>query len=234
MIRLDKYLAHAKLGTRKEVKKLIRMGMIKVNGEVCFNDDMKIDENDSISYEDEIVSYQEYYYIMLNKPVDYLSSTIDEHYPSVLNLIYEDFAYDLFPVGRLDVDTVGLLILTNDGKLSHQLLSPKKHVEKEYYVELKEAITQKDIDTLEAGVQLDDEWTKPCKVIVKDERHVHIVICEGKFHQIKRMFHVVHNEVLYLKRIRMGEVWLDDVLEEGDYRPLTIDEIQALKGVTKK
>ena len=234
MIRLDKFLAHAKLGTRREVKKLIRQGFVSINGEVCRNDDRKIDEEkDEIIYEGMPVQYQEFYYLMLYKPMGYVSSTVDELNPSVLHLIEEDFALDLFPVGRLDVDTVGLLLLTNDGKFSHNLLSPKRHVEKEYYVELEKALDRESIHKLETGVLLDEDYTKPAKIEVIEEKIVHIVLTEGKFHQIKRMFHVVGNEVLYLKRIRMGTLLLDTTLNEGDYRFLCDEEIMQLKGENK-
>lgn len=231
MMRLDKYLAHAKLGTRKEVKKLIRQGFISVNGEICRNDDTKIDEiNDEIIYDEMPVYYQEFYYLMLNKPEGYISSTVDELDPSVLHLIEEDFALDLFPVGRLDVDTVGLLLLTNDGKFSHNLLSPKHHVEKEYYVELEKSLSDDDITKLETGVLIDEEYTKPAKIKRIEDTIVHIILTEGKFHQVKRMFRSVGNEVLYLKRIRVGTLLLDSSLEEGDYRFLSDEEIMQLKG----
>lgn len=231
MMRLDKYLAHAKLGTRKEVKKLIRQGSVTVNGEICRNDDAKIDEiNDEVMYDEMPVFYQEFYYLMLNKPEGYISSTVDELDPSVLRLIEEDFALDLFPVGRLDVDTVGLLILTNNGKFSHNLLSPKHHVEKEYYVELEKPLSDDDITKLETGVLIDEEYTKPAKIIKIEDTIVHMILTEGKFHQVKRMFHAVGNEVLYLKRIRVGTLLLDSSLEEGDYRFLSDEEIMQLKG----
>lgn len=234
MIRLDKYLAHAKLGTRKEVKKLIRAGFIEVNGVVCRYDDQKIDEiTDTISYDGETIAYTDLHYIMLHKPAGYLSSTLDEHYPSVLHLIDEDYSYDLFPIGRLDVDTEGLLLLSNDGKLSHALLSPRHHVEKEYEVEIQQGLSQMDKERLETGVSLDDVVTKPCQVEIIKDKQIKMVLHEGKFHQIKRMLHAVDNEVVYLKRIRMGALWLDPNLELGEYRPLTKTEVALLKGANK-
>lgn len=231
MIRLDKYLAHAKLGTRKEVKKLIRSGQIEINGEVCKKDDFKIDENkDEVVFDGEHIYYQEFYYLMLNKPQGYISSTLDEHYPSVLNLIEEDYAYDLFPIGRLDVDTEGLLLLSNDGKLSHRLLSPKKEVDKRYYAELESELAKESIALLEAGIELDDGPCKPCKIEIQDKDKIYISISEGRFHQVKRMMHAVNNEVLYLKRMQIGSLLLDDELELGAYRALSDEEISKLKG----
>lgn len=231
MIRLDKYLAHAKLGTRKEVKKLIRSGQVEINGKVCKKDDFKIDENnDEVVFDGELIYYQEFYYLMLNKPQGYISSTLDEHYPSVLNLIVEDYAFDLFPIGRLDVDTEGLLLLSNDGKLSHRLLSPKKEVDKRYYAELEKPISNEDIAVLESGIELDDGPCKPCKIEVLDTHKIYISISEGRFHQVKRMMHAVDNEVLYLKRMQIGSLLLDETLELGEYRTLSDEELIKLKG----
>ncbi len=232
MMRLDKYLAHAKVGTRREVKKMIRKGIIYVNDVLCRDDDYKIDETkDVVVMDGEVIQYQEYYYIMLHKPDGYVSASIDDFYPTVLDLVYEDFALDLFCVGRLDVDTEGLLMLTNDGPLAHALLSPKHHVEKEYYVELKEDITQEHIDALEAGIQIsEDEVCKPCKVLKKDSRVIHLILTQGKFHQVKRMMHAVDNEVVYLKRIRMNDLWLDEALALGEYKQLSDDELKLLRG----
>lgn len=231
MIRLDKYLAHAKVGTRKEVKKLIRQGHIRVNGEICRKDDEKIDEtNVEVLYDEEVIDYQEFYYIMLNKPPGYVSSNVDELDPSVLHLIDEVFAFDLFCVGRLDVDTHGLLLLTNDGKFAHHLLSPRHNIEKEYYVELANNVSDSDIQQLENGILIDDRYTKPAKVIKIDTNIVHLIIREGKFHQVKRMFIALGNEVVYLKRIRIGLLGLDESLEEGSYRFLSEKELQLLKG----
>ncbi len=232
MIRLDKYLAHAKLGTRREVKKLIRRGAVYVNNELCRNDDEKIDENTAVvEANGEVVQYAKNHYIMLHKPQGHVSASIDNLYPTVLDLIYEDYALDLFCVGRLDVDTEGLLILCDDGSMSHALLSPKKHVEKEYHVELEKSYSQADIEALEGGISIsDDEVCKEAKVKVIDEKTLTLTITEGKFHQVKRMMHAIDNDVTYLKRIRMNKLFLDEELEVGSYKVLTSDELALLKG----
>lgn len=232
MMRLDKFLAHANYGTRREVKKIIRSGWVSVNDKIIRNDDYKIDETkDIICVDGEIVNYQKYYYVMLNKPDGYVSATIDDRYPTVLDLIYEDFALDLFPVGRLDLDTEGLLLLSNDGSLSHELLSPKKHVDKEYYVTLEKPFSEQDIATLEAGVAINEqEVCKEAKVKRIDENKMYLIIQEGKYHQVKRMMHAINNEVTYLKRVRMGSLVLDEDLALGAYRMLSEEEIKMLKG----
>lgn len=235
MMRLDKYLAHANWGTRREVKKIIRAGHVYVNGECIRNDDFKIDENkDEVYVGDNRVLYQAFYYLMLHKPQGYVSATMDKNYATVLDLIEEDYALDLFPVGRLDLDTEGLLILTNDGPFAHSLLSPKKHVDKQYYVTLEKPIQKDAIVKLEAGIAINnEEECKPAQVEMLDETHILLTIQEGKYHQVKRMMHAVQNEVLYLKRIRMGSLVLDETLELGQYRPLTEEEIERLKGEKK-
>lgn len=232
MMRLDKFLAHANYGTRREVKKIIRSGWVSVNDQIVKNDDFKIDENkDIICVDNEQVIYQQFYYIMLNKPNGYVSAIIDDRYPTVIDLIYEDYALDLFPVGRLDLDTEGLLLLTNDGSLSHELLSPKKHVDKEYYVELEKDFNDQDIKTLEAGVAINDqEVCKEAKVKRIDNNKMMLIIQEGKYHQVKRMMHAIDNEVTYLKRVRMGSLKLDETLPLGEYRALNEEEIKMLKG----
>ncbi|NBK97212.1 MAG: rRNA pseudouridine synthase [Erysipelotrichia bacterium] len=230
-MRLDKFLAHANFGTRKEVKKMIRLGWVSVNGKTIKNDDYKIEETKDIVCVDEVeVQYQQFYYLMLNKPSGYVSATIDDRYPTVLDLIEEDFALDLFPVGRLDLDSEGLLLLSNDGALSHELLAPKKHVDKEYYVELRTPYSEEDIKKLEAGVAINEqEVCKEAKVTRIDENKMYLIIQEGKFHQVKRMMHAIDNEVTYLKRVRMGSLVLDETLALGQYRMLSDEEITRLK-----
>lgn len=232
MMRLDKYLAHSKIGTRREVKKLIRSGAVYVNDELCRNDDIKIDENSAVvEVNGEIIQYSKNHYVMLNKPQDHVSASIDNVYPTVLDLIYEDYALDLFCVGRLDVDTEGLLILCDDGAMSHALLSPKKHVEKEYYVELEKPYSNEDVIALESGITIsDDEVCKEAKVKAIDETSLTLTITEGKFHQVKRMMHAIDNEVTYLKRIRMNGLYLDENLELGEYKVLSSEELTLLKG----
>ena len=232
MMRLDKFLAHAGYGTRREVKKVIRKGFVVVNEKTVRNDDFKIDETqDNVYVDGQLVNYQAFYYVMLNKPDGYVSATMDERYPTVVELIAEDFAFALFPVGRLDIDSEGLLLLCNDGPLAHDLLSPKKHVDKQYFVKLKNTYSQKDVEALELGIAINEEETcKPAVVEVIDDKSMYLTIQEGKFHQVKRMMHAINNEVTYLKRVRMGNLVLDQTLEPGQYRMLNDDEIYALKG----
>ncbi|MCH4286590.1 MULTISPECIES: pseudouridine synthase [Bacillota] len=229
-MRLDKFLSHAGAGTRKEVKQMIRKGFVTINGEVCKKDDCHIDElQDVICLDGEEVSYQKYYYIMLNKPQDVVSSTKDGMHETVLDIIDIHLPKDMFPVGRLDIDTTGLLLICNDGALSHELLSPKKHVEKEYEVIIDHPLSAQDIETLENGtILLDDEPIKKAHVQVIEQCKIHLIISEGKYHQVKRMLHAVNNEVLQLKRVRMGSLVLDEALQEGEWRFLSDEEIAEL------
>lgn len=231
MMRLDKFLAHAGLGTRKEVKQLIRSKRIKVNGQLVRNDDLKIDEtNDIVLLDDEAVSYEKYIYMMLNKPAGVISATFDEKQATVMDCFDQYIPMDAFPVGRLDIDTEGLLLITNDGALAHDLLAPKKHVDKIYYVKVAKAITQAAIEALEAGIQInEEECCEPAAVRQISDDEMELTIHEGKFHQIKRMMHAVGNEVVYLKRLQMGSLKLDESLACGEYRPLSEAEIHALK-----
>ena len=217
-IRLDKYLADMGLGTRTEVKRDIKKGRISVNGEIVKSPEYKIDiQTDVVLADGKEIAYEELVYYMLNKPQGVVSATEDRRDKTVLDLISEKKRKDLFPVGRLDKDTEGLLLITNDGELAHNLLSPKKHVDKKY---------------LEEGVDIgEDKLTLPSHVFVLNEKRdeAEIVIREGKFHQIKRMFHAVGNEVVFLKRLSMGSLTLDEALLTGEYRLLTPQEIERLK-----
>lgn len=229
-MRLDKYLAHAGIGTRKEVKMLIRKKHICVNGIVCAKDDTKINEKkDTITFDGEDVSYEPIVYIMLNKPKGVVSATIDEFHATVFDCIDAILPNDCFPVGRLDIDTEGLIFICNNGKLGHDLLSPKKHVDKTYYVALDHALNNEHIKMLESGtIVLDDVCIQPACVEVIDDTHIYLTICEGKYHQIKRMMHAVGNEVVYLKRIRMGNLYLDESLQPGEWRYLHDEEVALL------
>lgn len=231
MMRLDKFLAHAGLGTRKEVKQLIRSKRIKVNDQLVRNDDLKIDEHkDVVMLDDEPISYEQTIYMMLNKPAGVISATFDEKQATVMDCFDEFIPLDAFPVGRLDIDTEGLLLITNDGALAHELLAPKKHVDKVYYVKLKEMIRDEGIKALEAGIQInDEECCAPASVKILSDYEIELTIHEGKFHQVKRMMHAIDNEVVYLKRLRMGTLQLDETLKCGEYRPLTKQEINDLK-----
>lgn len=236
-MRLDKFLANSGIGTRKEVKELLKKRLIKVNDEIVKDGKIHVNENeDTVKYKDEIISYKKFVYIMLNKPNGVISATEDKVHKTVIDLLGDEYrTFEVFPVGRLDIDTEGLLLLTNDGVLSHNLLSPNKHVDKKYYVELEKLLTKMDIDKLEKGVELKDFTTKDAKVEIiengeeSDKIRVYITISEGKFHQVKRMFKAVGNEVKYLKRVKMGTLSLDENLKLGEYRELTEDELTKLK-----
>lgn len=236
-MRLDKFLANSGIGTRKEVKELLKKRLIKVNDEIVKDGKIHVNENeDTVKYKDEIISYKKFVYIMLNKPNGVISATEDKVHKTVIDLLGDEYrTFEVFPVGRLDIDTEGLLLLTNDGVLSHNLLSPNKHVDKKYYVELEKLLTEMDIAKLEKGVELKDFTTKDAKVEIiengeeSDKIRVYITISEGKFHQVKRMFKAVGNEVKYLKRVKMGTLSLDENLKLGEYRELTEDELTKLK-----
>lgn len=229
LIRLDKLLAHSGYGTRKEVKQLIRKGYVSVDDEIIYNDDYKVDTLKSeISFFNEEVKYEQYTYIMLNKPDGYVSATYDSEYPTVIDLVNEPIR-NLFPIGRLDIDTRGLLILSNDGKLAHNLLSPKHHVEKEYYVRYEGNLKKDAVEVFEKGMILDDKLTKPAKLIIINESEGKVILTEGRFHQVKRMFSNIGGNVTYLKRIRFKDIKLDDSLKEGEYRYLNAEEINSLK-----
>lgn len=230
-MRLDKYLAHAGIGTRKEVKLLIRKKHICVNGVVCTKDDTHIDEHrDVITFDGEDISYEPVVYLMLNKPSGVISATVDDMHATVFDCIDALLPTDCFPVGRLDIDTEGLLLITNDGKLAHQLLSPSKHVWKTYYVEARDPLSPDDLHILESGtIKLDEEVLKKAKTQRITDHSIYLSIQEGKYHQIKRMLHAVHNEVTYLKRIQMGPLSLDESLAPGEWRYLREDEIAMLR-----
>lgn len=231
-MRLDKFLSNALSKSRSEIKKIIKSKKIFVNDECITIPDKNInEEKDIIKYKDEILKYSEFIYLMMNKPENVISATFDLKDKTVIDLLSEKEKYHKpFPVGRLDKDTVGLIILTNDGKLSHNLLSPKKHIPKTYYVKHKNILSKEDIEKLEKGVYIDDYLTKPSIVEIIDKYSINLTIYEGKYHQVKKMLESVNNKVVYLKRIKMGNLYLDNNLKEGEYRYLTDDEIKILKG----
>lgn len=236
-MRLDKLLSHAGYGTRKEVKKLITGGLISVNGETVTQVGFKVNpELDKVSYMGDSVNYQEYYYIMLNKPDGIISATEDGLHQTVIEWVDLDYHHvELFPVGRLDIDTTGLLLLTNNGQLAHQLMSPKKGVEKTYQAKVKGIVNQKDIDKFAKGLNLGDFVTAPAelRIISIDHEHnessVEVIITEGKFHQVKRMFEAVDKLVIQLHRISVGPLLLDHNLAVGEYRELTGAEMALLE-----
>lgn len=231
LVRLDKFLCDMELGTRSEVKVFLKKGFITVDGVVQKSPDVKIEPNtQEIAFQGKALSYQEFYYYMLHKPAGVITATEDSMHETVMSLLKEDARKDLFPVGRLDKDTEGLLLITNDGELSHALLSPRKHVPKTYFVEVPKKLDLSQIEALEQGVDIgDDKKTLPAKVEVVDDTHIHLTICEGRYHQVKRMLQAVGSEVLYLKRVTFGTLVLDENLTKGSYRALTDEEIMSLR-----
>lgn len=236
--RLDKYLADANIGTRTEVKNYIKKGIVTINGTIAKKPDIKVNPDmDEIFFQGEQIQLAEFEYYLLNKPAGYVSATKDNTAPTVLSLINSN-RKDLFPVGRLDKDTEGLLLITNDGALSHRLLSPKRHVDKTYYAELEGIVTIDDITAFEKGLAIGDDdlkVTMPAKLTILDTdatqniSSVQVTIQEGKFHQVKRMFQFVEKKVTYLKRISFGPITLPNDLALGKYRELTSQEIEMLQ-----
>ena len=229
MERLDKILAGSGFGTRKEVKKLVKYGVVKVDGKVVTSSDMKIDPDKcEITVNGEKLVYKEFVYLMLNKPDGYVSATEDNVYPTVTELVPEEYwHYNVFPVGRLDVDTEGLLILTNDGKFAHNVTSPKKHIPKKYFVIPESPITEDDKKVFASGMDLGDFTAMPAKLEECGDG-CYVTIMEGKFHQVKRMFEKVNNSVKYLKRVQIGSLELDEDLQIGEMKELSEGEIELL------
>lgn len=233
-LRLDKYLADMGIGARSEIKTWIRKGRVTLNGEICTKPECKVNtSSDEVLFDEAKVGYVDYCYIMLHKPVGVVSATQDNVSETVLDLITDKQRKDLFPVGRLDKDTEGLLLITNDGELAHRLLSPKKHVDKVYYAKVAGRVSEEDVRVFEEGVDIGEESiTLPAKLRIletADISEIELTIQEGKFHQVKRMFEAVGKEVLYLKRLSMGSLVLDPELKPGEYRDLTEAELALLK-----
>lgn len=236
MMRLDKFLADMGKGTRSEVKAYIKKGMVKVNGIIAQKPELKINEkDDKVFVSDKEVIYAGYEYFMLNKPSGYVSATEDRSEHTVLELITDNLRNDLFPVGRLDKDTEGLLIISNDGDMAHRLLSPANHVGKVYYARIDGFVTEEHVKIFSEGIDIGEGiTTKPgiLKILKSaDESEIELEIYEGKFHQVKRMFEAVGMKVVYLKRISMGGILLDNSLRTGESRRLTEEEVSRLKGL---
>lgn len=232
-MRLDKFLVEMNQGTRSRVRDLIRRGLVTVNGVPAKNADGRVDEEaDIVCVQGRALSYQRFFYYMLNKPQGFVSATQERTAETVMDLLRpEDRRPDLFPAGRLDKDTEGFLLLTNDGELAHRLLSPKKHVDKTYRVSMEHELCREDIQRLEQGVDIgEDRLTLPAKVKQLEERVILLTLHEGKFHQVKRMLKAVGNGVTALKRISFGGLTLDESLGSGEYRRLTEDEVKILYG----
>ncbi len=234
-MRIDKFLSNMGYGSRKEVKILLKSKAVEVNGETVRDPKVHVDEkNDEVAVGGELVEYTEFIYLLMNKPPGYISATEDKYDETVIDLLGEgEQLFEPFPVGRLDKDTEGLLLLTNDGKLAHELLSPKKHVDKRYFAKIEGVVTDEDGEAFNRGVMLDDGYvTKPAQLHILHsgpQSEIELTITEGKFHQVKRMFQSVDKEVVYLKRLSMGALELDPELQLGEYRHLTEEELDSLK-----
>ncbi|WNQ09715.1 pseudouridine synthase [Paenibacillus aurantius] len=236
--RLDKLLAHSGFGTRSEIKALVKKGAVQVNGKVVKDSGIQVNpENEEVSVHGEVLRFREHVYLMLHKPAGVVSATEDNRDRTVLDLIGKEYAhFELFPVGRLDKDTEGLLLLTNDGKLAHQLLSPKKHVPKTYYAKVEGIMDGEDQRAFQKGVELDDGYvTLPAELVIlsadleENRSEIRLILHEGKFHQVKRMVAAAGKKVTYLKRTAMGMLPLDESLPKGGYRELTTEELEGLR-----
>ncbi len=233
-MRLDKYLSNMGIGTRKQVKNLIDKSRVRVNDDLAKKSNIKIDINkDKVYFDDKLIIYEEFLYYMLNKPSGLVSATRDSSYTTVIDLIDEDYGKNLFPVGRLDIDTEGLLLISNDGQLAHKLLSPKNKVDKTYYAKINGLVTEEDKLAFKQGLDIGDGYiTMPAmlNILAADKiSEIELTIHEGKFHQVKRMFQAVGKEVIYLKRISMASLKLDPSLGLGQYRRLTDKEVEELR-----
>lgn len=233
-MRIDKLLSNSGYGSRKEVKHLLKSGSVFCNDEKITDAKKHVDpDKDFITVHGEQVHYKEFIYLLMNKPAGYISATEDDRLKTVLDILEpEDAIKKPFPVGRLDRDTEGLLVLTNDGQLAHEVLAPKKHVPKTYYAVIQGIVTEKDVELFASGITLDDGYvTKPghLKILSSGPKsEIELIITEGKFHQVKRMFEAVDKKVIYLKRIKMGELELDRELQTGEYREMSEEEIKLL------
>ncbi len=233
-MRLDKYLADCGVGTRSEVKVYLKKGLVTLNGEKAVKGDLKITEGtDVVCFQGEQVQYQKNRYYMLNKPAGVVSAVTDNLHRTVIDLLDVVNKQNLFPVGRLDIDTEGLLLLTDDGPLSHELLSPKKHVDKTYYAVISGLVTEEDVIKFREGLSIGEKKnTLPGELVILkagETSEITLTIHEGKFHQVKRMFEAVGKKVTYLKRLSMGSLVLDEALAPGEYRELTEIEVTKLK-----
>ncbi len=234
-MRLDKFLCDAHIGTRKDVKKLIKDGKVKVDGVLAKSFDMKIDEeNAQVTLNGEKIVYEKNVYFMMNKPAGYISATEDKYKNTVLTLLSDEYkSYNLFPAGRLDIDTEGFLLLTDDGIFAHNILSPKKHVSKTYFAHIDGKVLNEHIEMFEKGIELEDGYkTLPAKLKIlksSDKSEIELTIYEGKFHQVKRMFEAIGCHVTYLKRIAMGNLFLDETLKKGEIKKLNKDDILKIE-----
>ena len=234
-MRLDKFISDGAALTRTQARKIIKEGRVRCGEKIIKDAASHVDENDEIYIDNNSVAYKRFIYIMLNKPQGYVSATEDKRQNTVLQLLDASYSrYKLFPAGRLDIDTEGFLLLTNDGELAHNLLSPNKKVGKTYFLRLQQPISDEEIKKLEDGVDIGECITKPAKTERVSPCEINLTITEGKFHQIKRMAQAVGNTVTYLKRLSYGQLYLDETLKPGEYRSLSEKEIEHLYNVYKR
>lgn len=231
-MRIDKYISGCGYASRKDVKKLIKQGLVFIDGRVCKKPEEQADENSVVEVDGERLIYREFVYLMLNKPQGCVSAVYDKKYPVVTEFVPEEYAhFEVYPVGRLDIDTEGLLILTNDGQFAHEMTSPKKDVYKRYFAVLDKPMEEKDIEVFAGGMEFKEFTAKSAKLeITENPNEVYIEIAEGKFHQVKRMCERVGKTVTYLKRVAIGGLELDESLEKGEVRELTKEEFDMLYG----
>ena len=236
-MRLDKFLVACAVGSRTEVKNLLKAGRVTVNGKKEKSAKLQIDEErDKIRFDGQVLEYEEFVYYMMNKPQGVISATEDPKHRTVLDLLGDiTRTKEVFPVGRLDIDTHGLLLLTNDGQLAHALLSPKRHVDKIYQAQVKGIMTQEDVETFAKGIPLKDFTCQPARLELvsidteKNQSQIRVTIAEGKFHQVKRMVAYCGKEVVDLQRLTMGTLTLDENLQRGEWRRLTKEELEILR-----
>ena len=226
-MRLDKFLSDSTDMSRKDIKQLIKKKAVTVNGEIITKPEIQVSESDEVAVSGQAVSYKRFVYLILNKPAGYVSATEDKKYPVVTDLVPEEYRhFDVFPAGRLDIDTEGLLILTNDGEFVHEITSPKKNVYKRYFAKLDKPAEEADKEVFAGGMEFKDFTAKPARLEICDDAHEAFVeIAEGKFHQVKRMFERVGKTVIYLKRVSIGGLVLPDGLELGKTTEIELDEL---------
>lgn len=234
-MRLDKVLSNFGFGSRTEIKSAVKNGLVKVDGNIVKDSGLHVDPDENvIEMNGTRLNYRKFVYIMMNKPAGVISATTDTRQRTVFDILPEEYkCFELFPAGRLDIDTEGLVLMTNDGQLAHEILSPKKHVPKKYYAHVAGRVDTGDIEEFRSGVVLDDGYrTLPAELeIIKagDISEINLTIVEGKFHQVKRMFEAVGKKVIYLKRMSMGKLELDKCLKPGECKELDQDDIKLLK-----
>lgn len=229
-MRLDKYMAACGSDSRKDVKKLIKQGLVTVNGAVCTKAETHVNEGSVVCVNGKEMNYRRFVYLMMNKPSGYVSAVFDKKYPVVTDLVGEEYAhFEVFPVGRLDIDTEGLLILTNDGQLAHELTSPKKNVYKRYFARVDKPMDENDVEAFKNGMEFKEFTAKSARLeITENPCEVYIEIAEGKFHQVKRMCERVGKNVIYLKRTAIGGLCLDEALAPGETRELSEAEVNSV------